>query len=192
MSNPPLKDSSELEAFVIRGHHTTRFYNMLAMGMSVDEVIEYAENGPEPYRGYTQDVFGSSPEQAEVVRAGLRRFFEDFLNLPDDATVAIVAGQRDAICNLCVIGNHCNKTPDSADTHFLRVIGRLAREKGHADSVTETNVELEGRKKASPVLKVPAIVAREVLGDLDFHPQTLPRFMRYLARRSVRHEMRKR
>lgn len=188
-STPSLQE----EVFIVRGHHVTRLFNVVAMGMGIEEVLDDAQfNAPEPFRGYREDVFGNTTEEADGARIAQRKFFSDFMELPDGAVVRFVAGQKDAICGSCVVGNHCNTTSPKADDTFLRAIGRLAREKGLEDFLVEGTVEVQGWKKPSPILELPAWAARRIISDIDFHAQTLPRIIRPLARQAVRREMKRR
>lgn len=182
--------TSEAEVFIVRGHHAARLYNLLGMGMSVNEVLDNAEDfTPEPYAGYREDVFGTTPEEASVARDTQRNFFTDFLNLPDDAQVRFVAGQKDAICDSCTIGKHCETLPQRSDSRFLNTLGRIARERGMEDFIINSEVSLEGLNRPSPVLQMPAWLAKEILGDVDFHAQTFPRLFRPLARKIVRYSV---
>jgi hypothetical protein len=161
--------------------------NIVALGTSIEEVLDDVElNRPEPYQGYRIDVFGTTPEEAVTARSAQRDFFSDFMELSDEATVRFVAGQKDTICESCVVGGHCEAISPKADSIFLKAIGRLAREKGIEDVLTETEVEIKGWKKPNPVIELPAWAARSILGDLSFHELTVPRILRPLARQSVR------
>jgi len=183
--------SPEGEAFIVRGHHARHINFILAMGMTIDEAVDFAYNDREPYKGYHQDVFGTTATDAALAKEGQRQFYTDFLALPKHSTIRFVAGQKDGLCDTCILGKHCETTSESGDAHFLRVIGRIARESSMDDVLTEGEVNIEGWKKPSPILELPAWAARTVLSDLDFHAQTFPRLTRPLARALVKKHMKK-
>lgn len=185
LQHPPLVGD---DPFVVRAHHAQQLYMMLGIGLNPDEVTNEVEriSSNTMDKKYYRDVYGAEPEQSASVKRSHSRFFNDFLTLPDDATVRFVAGQKDAICDTCVIGKHCEATSPIGDAGFLKTIGRLAQEQGMEDVLVESEIIIAGWKKPSPVLELPAWAARKILSDIDFHAQNRPRFTRPLARLLVR------
>lgn len=110
-------DSEQInKPFVIRGHHLIKFYlalksqerglspNLIAT-MSAESLrnIIYKEGDLE----YKVDVLGQSYHEEEAFLERFRGVFVDFLTLPNEYPVQIVAGIKDRICNSCFQGNHC-------------------------------------------------------------------------------------
>jgi hypothetical protein len=172
------------EPFIVRAHHATRIYNILAMGDSIEEVLNFGElvdkAGP---AGYHQDVFGTTEQESAETNQKIQGFFEDFLNLPDDATVRFVDGQRDGICNACVIGAHCEST--RSESRFIRALGAVARIQGIERHLEVHETLVAGQKSPRKGWDMPAWAARQVLSDPEFHPQTLPALFRGPVRRMV-------
>jgi hypothetical protein len=189
-------ESPEREAsFVILGHHTLQLFNILAMGMSIGEVMQVADriskNGP---RSYRRDVYGNSEEEAVAFVDGTSAFYQLFLELPNDATVKIVANQKDSVCNSCAIGDHCSKW-SSGDYKWMEAIKRSAGNLGLADTIIETQDKVlrKDKETAVPSLELPASTARAVFSDPEYHSLTFSDpLSRALARSFLKKELRKR
>ncbi len=179
------------QAFVVRGHHATRIYNILAMGMSVDEVLDMAETHSHSLpKGYRQDVFGDTQDDQDMAIEGQRSFFQAFLDLPDEHPVRFAA-EKDGICNSCMIGSHCDTLPASADERFISAIRSMAAQKSMQGILAEDHVEQAGAKKPTLAIELPASAAKEILSDFEFHPNTYPRVLRPMVRSAVRRDMQK-
>lgn len=183
------------QAFIVRGHHTTRIFNILAMGMTVEDVLEMtvSHSGKEG-SPYYKDVYGSGAADFDRTAFAFKGFFRDFLELPDDARVRIASGERDGICNSCVVGAHCTLVP-AAEVPFVRAVGKMARELGAEDDIVESEVTItskRGRKKRAPAIEISAGTARAILSDVNFHAETLPRVIRAGATRRVKKSIAKR
>jgi hypothetical protein len=103
--------------------------------------------------------------------------------------VRFVAGQKDAICSSCAIGEHCETVPPQADMRFLTAIRRLARDGDMQEALVESETMTGGAKRPSPAIELPAWAAKRILSNLDFHAQTYPRFFRPFARIAVHNAM---
>jgi len=152
---------TEMEPFIVRGHHALRLHQILAGGVAVQEMVEKLHSNTttsvtSPF--YQLDVYGFTNSQTETVKTRMTVFFEDFLALPGDAPVRFVADQPDGICGSCFIGRHCNRDQD--DQRWLDGIRDLAPEG------TATN----GPKQ----LQLPAWAARQVLADESFQVYMFP------------------
>jgi len=58
---------------------------------------------------YAKDVLGTWGENGDKYEASNKKFYEDFLSLPDDYPVEIGGELLDAICKGCAIGKHCHE-----------------------------------------------------------------------------------
>ncbi len=117
------------QPFVIRGHHMDAFISLTRSNNFPAELAEGTRklfektreeaNALESrkkrdierahvYLRYAIDVIGRTRAQADAYQESLHKTFEEFIKLPDDYLIKLVAGQRDEICGGCFKGRHCD------------------------------------------------------------------------------------
>lgn len=129
--------------FVIRGHHLLEYVLLIKAaneglsqaGMETWNVTfqklrqqheHLVKKSPSSLTGmelqqikYIEDVFGLSLEQADRVMEDYEKIGEKFLKLSDDYPIELVEGKPDHICEVCVIGKHCQQLHDNnAEDYF--------------------------------------------------------------------------
>lgn len=175
--------------FIVRGHHTKHLFNIIGMGLGIEEIIDRVDTVGDEYR---RDVFGDTDESEAVTRTRIRNYFEDYLELDDESMVRVVDGQKDGICNACAIGKHCDDSGPSSDKIYIKTIKRMARDKGLSDQVTEGESRQPGKRKPKKYIELPAGILNTIFNDIDFFSQTLPPIIRFGVTRRIDREIRRR
>ncbi|MBI4096697.1 MAG: hypothetical protein HY425_03185 [Candidatus Levybacteria bacterium] len=118
-----VKEVIDQEPFVIRAHHLRSYVLLLKQtflspaerAKEDREVLEELrlpntkQGISDEWMSYAQDVIGSSSSDAKTYENNTKAVFEKFLSLPEDYPVDIAEGIPDAICNTCIIGEHCRR-----------------------------------------------------------------------------------
>lgn len=115
------RETLETPPFRIRGHHL-RLYRNLMTALDAQERASllrgYIENDRKEglkspgmpgnaYKvEYANDVIGP-PERGEAYQEYLKKMFQEFVALPDDAPVEVTEGIKDNLCFGCALGKHC-------------------------------------------------------------------------------------
>ncbi len=101
--------------FLIRGHHLSVYAELAswradprALARSLVESRLHERQGSEEKQAYSQDVVGTTQEEAELVASRYRTLFTTFEELGQDDLIVITTGAKDGICESCVIGDHCS------------------------------------------------------------------------------------
>lgn len=176
----------DLSAFPVRGHHARNLGALLTTG-----TLDIIEHVPLPFEeqnsGYGRDIFGTNEAEASAARAGIRKFFGEFRDLPDEAPVRLTAGQKDGACNSCIFGRHCNSAFTTADDiDVLDAVRRLACKRGVVDSIETGRTKVDGFRGAMPYVQLSAGLAKRLLGDEGFEAETYPWFARPLIKAARR------
>jgi len=103
------------EPFLIRGHHLreyTKLFNQsnpetLANTVAI-EIEQRRLKGLRVWVDYANDVIGDSTRSGYYEKS-MKGIFEEFMDLPDEATIDIIEAQPDKICSVCIIGAHCRE-----------------------------------------------------------------------------------
>ncbi len=59
------------------------------------------------YKAESEDYVGKAGSGADLMRGRLAAMFDKFIKLGPDEQVTITTGERDGICQSCIVGNHC-------------------------------------------------------------------------------------
>lgn len=192
----------DTQPFVIRGHHLDILIDIVRLYSSPEDLAMLYRNGREDERAmtvpknkkvskeqivyinqekeYAIDVIGTTKKEANLYEKKLTKVFGDFLELTNDHPVKVVIGQKDAICNTCMIGKHCLFKDQanynagesvSADGLYLNIFRYVAK-KHNLESQITISEEIATFADAEPE-KVTAIltnagVVRQVLDDRSF------------------------
>jgi hypothetical protein len=128
---------------VVRGHHIKALQRFETSGASPEahaatDARIYRTNTLIPGMGiYGRDVSGYSDEDLKKFQDGYKKFHEEYAQLAADDTVVFVAGgQKDGICESCVIGNHCDTNYSGVvDAGYLSAISKVTHDMGLGDDV---------------------------------------------------------
>jgi len=100
--------------FEIRGHHLGSFADISSLqGTPLDIATSIVESHLEGHslgpvkQAYSQDVIGTTLEEARGVKDKYLAAFNQYVDLEVDDPVVITVGERDSICRACVVGKHC-------------------------------------------------------------------------------------
>jgi hypothetical protein len=100
--------------YLIRGHHLNTYANLASwradprsLAESLIERRLYDAKRGGGAATYSQDVIGTTREQARLVAARFQGVFSEFMGLDSEHVVIITNGAKDHICQSCIIGKHC-------------------------------------------------------------------------------------
>jgi hypothetical protein len=136
------------------------------------------------YRGtpeyYVYDVAGHTPAEEVVFREQVTRAFGTLAELPDEAPVKIVDGQKDVICRSCIHGKHCSTSPGiDNDGTYIQAFAAVAKKQGIGDEVKPIEEEVKYddkyRSEETTSLETTAAVVRSVLGSGDDFDEAVQR-----------------
>jgi len=162
---------SEVEPFIVRGHHAKNLWSILYRGKTVDGVIDdlsgEAGKANDDRTDYFIDIYGTTPETTQQFNTGYREYLQTFLELQDDTPVRFVEKQRDGICKACVIGAHCMRPNEyeAGDRWAIDAIRSVGKDLGLNELVDN------GYSQSDTVsLEIPAWAAKQIIGNYDFFP----------------------
>jgi hypothetical protein len=132
-----------------------------------DSEVEYKHTDT----NYAYDVLGHTQQEEDTVRTRLQSFFEAFNELPDDAPVTLVDGQKDDLCKSCIHGKHCDAVKGIGDTLYLEAFAAVAmKQEAQTDTVHDMEYTLfpnPSNPTEKSILNTTAGVVRAVLEDGD-------------------------
>jgi hypothetical protein len=123
------------EPFIIRTHHLALLRDILLHGDEPEFLGRAIYANAETIRGpealidncYKVDVYGVSESDKKRVIQSDVDFFQSFMDLPDEHPIELSTKKKDAICNSCIIGQHCDEYVDPAESRdFLYHYGFIS------------------------------------------------------------------
>ena len=159
---------SGAEPFPIRGHHLHSFADIASWRADPrtlsDVIIEGKlrdRQGDADRQAYAYDVIGDTPEETAQVRDRHRAIFERFVDLEPDDTIVVTTGERDLICQGCIIGRHCEDRGEEmvADTEYgqLQVYKNDLLHMRAIRAFKRLAAKLEKEGKLDPALGAPVV-----------------------------------
>ena len=149
-----VKGTDSRPPYVIRGHHLHYFDGVervsparraseITRSMVKDQ--EVINENPDRYLDiadwYYGDTIGKTEQSHRLHEKKLQANFEEFADLPDDYPLELRPAARDAICNSCDIGHHCDKA-----RFPLRVTGAAEYDTNHISVFTHEAIRLGHRE----------------------------------------------
>ncbi len=114
---------SEIEPFVVRGHHLNQLVRFEKGDRSPDEMASkiaalVRRRSGERGDDYATDVLGDTEESSNRCIEGWSAFFSRYAELSPEHPVKITITEPDGICNSCAIGEHCIRGTQSTQAHI--------------------------------------------------------------------------
>ncbi len=102
---------SELNPFVIRGHHLNWFAYAVKSKKPAHELANTLINVIDKDKSakYISDVLGETTRTREQYAERITDVFSGFMNLENDNPVHLVISKPDGICGSCITGAHCHE-----------------------------------------------------------------------------------
>ena len=123
------------------------------------------------YVDYAIDVVGVNATDSESRRINYEAALTELLDVPADASIKLVVGQRDGICHASVNGRHCDPILNSKDPIYIKAFQSVAHDLGlEKELVVGTEVVVYGPHLArdTQTITVPAGVVKQVIREDAF------------------------
>lgn len=101
-------------AFTIRGHHLGHYAELASWRSDPNDLANllvetqiHNSKGSEADQSYAEDVIGTTPQEAQLIKDRYHSIFTKFVELESGDAVLITTGEKDDMCQCCLVGNHC-------------------------------------------------------------------------------------